>query len=64
MIPRVMFASAAALALAAAAVLAQPEPPAVRVATRAEHLAAHPQPGVIAAACAPAPAAKPAAADI
>jgi hypothetical protein len=52
---RLMLASAATLAFGAAALLAQPEPPAERVATRAEFLAAHPQPAaVMSAACTPA----------
>ncbi len=52
---RLMLASAAALALGATALLAQPEPPAERVATRAEYLAAHPpQAGIVSASCTPA----------
>lgn len=62
---RLMLASAATLALGATALLAQPEPPAERVATRAEFLAAHPRPeAVVSAACAPAPVARPAEAHI
>ena len=51
---RLMLASAAALALGATALLAQPEPPAERVATRAEFLAAHKPPQSIPVACTPA----------
>ncbi len=51
---RLMLASAAALALGATALLAQPEPPAERVATRAEFLAAHKPPQAIPVACTPA----------
>lgn len=62
---RLMLASAATLALGAAALLAQPEPPAERVATRAEYLAVHPQPTpVVSASCTPAPLRAPAEAHI
>ena len=61
---RLMLASAAALALCATALLAQPEPPAERVASRAEFLAAHPQPQPIPVACIPAPQAAARAAHI
>jgi hypothetical protein len=65
MVFRLMLASAATLALGAAALLAQPEPAAERVFTRAEHIAAHPRPATIMpAACAPAPAAAPSHAEI
>lgn len=56
---RLMLASAAALALGATALLAQPEPPAERVASRAEFLAAHPQPRAVPVACTPTPPAPP-----
>ena len=56
---RLMLASAATLALGAAALMAQPEAPVERVATRAEYLAAHPQPQAVPVACVPAPPAAP-----
>lgn len=65
MVLRLMLASAATLALGAAALLAQPELPAEHVATRAEFIAAHPRPAAIfAASCEALPAPRTTPADI
>ena len=65
MVFRLMLASAATLALGAAALLAQPELAAEHVATRAEYLAAHPRPaGFVAASCDALPAPRSTPADI
>jgi hypothetical protein len=65
MVLRLMLASAATLALGAAALLAQPEAPAEHVATRAEYLAAHPRAATfVAASCEALPAPRSTPADI